>query len=89
MHEDTVHLQAGQKKLKNEYKDPDMLPKVNKSDMAGTMEAIKECLRSHLGVIKAPLAYVIRKNIKVNVYGNYLMYVTRVDEMITRMLHFP
>ena len=32
---------AGQKKLKDEYKDPDMLLKINKSDMAGTMEAIK------------------------------------------------
>ena len=28
----TVHLLAGQKKLKDEYKDPDLLPKINKSD---------------------------------------------------------
>ena len=28
----------------HEYKDPDMLPKVNKADMAGTMEFIKEYL---------------------------------------------
>ena len=42
VHEDTIHLLAGQKKLKDEYKDPDMLPKINKSDMTGTMEAIKE-----------------------------------------------
>ena len=46
VHEDTVHLLAGQKKINREYKDPDVLPKVNKSDMAGTMEAIKEYLRS-------------------------------------------
>ena len=32
--EDTVHLLAGQKRLKDDYKDPDMLPKVNKADMA-------------------------------------------------------
>ena len=33
------------KRLKDEYKDPDMLPKVNKADMAGTMESIKEYFR--------------------------------------------
>ena len=42
MHQDTVHLLAGQKKLKDEYKDHGMLPKINKSDMAGTMEAMEE-----------------------------------------------
>ena len=40
-----------QKKLKDEYKDSDMLPKISKSDVAGTMEAIKEYLRLHDGVI--------------------------------------
>ena len=45
VHEDIMHLLAGQKKLKDEYKDIDMMPKINKSDMAGTMEAIKEYLR--------------------------------------------
>ena len=29
VHEGTVHLLAGQKRLKDEYKDPNMLPKVN------------------------------------------------------------
>ena len=47
VNEDTVHLLAAQKELKDEYKDPDMLPKINKSDMAGMMEAIKEYLRLH------------------------------------------
>ena len=37
-----VHLMTGQKKLKDQYKYPDVLPKIDKSDMAGTMEAIKE-----------------------------------------------
>ena len=42
VHEDKVHLIEGQKKLKDEYKDPDMLFKINKSDMARMMEAIEE-----------------------------------------------
>ena len=45
VNENTVHLMTGQKKLKDEYKEPNMLPKINKSDMEGTMKAIKECLR--------------------------------------------
>ena len=53
--EGTVCLLAGQKKLKDDYKDPDMLPKINNSDMTGTMESIKEYLRSCHGVIRAPL----------------------------------
>ena len=28
-------LLVGQKMLKDEYKDPDMMPKLNKADMAG------------------------------------------------------
>ena len=42
MSEDKVHLLAGQKRLKDEYKDPDVLPKVDKTNMAGMMETIKE-----------------------------------------------
>ena len=38
--EDIVHLLAGQKRLKDDYKDPDVLPEINKSDMAGKIEAI-------------------------------------------------
>ena len=40
--EDTVHIIAGQKRLKDEYKDLDVLPKVNKADMTRIMEAIEE-----------------------------------------------
>ena len=65
VHEGTVHLLAGQKRLKDEYKDPDVLPTVNKADMARTMQSIDEYLRSHHGVIRAPLAYVTRKTIIV------------------------
>ena len=53
---DARHLLAGQKKLEEEYKDPNVLPKTNESDMAGTMEAIKVYLRSSQGVTRAPLA---------------------------------
>ena len=45
MHKGTVHLLASQKNLEDEYKDPNVLPKINKSDMAG-MESIEEYLRS-------------------------------------------
>ena len=50
------------------------------------MEAIKEYLRSHHGVLRAPLAYVIRKTILVQIYLEYFKYATPDDEMITRML---
>ena len=68
--EDTVHLLVRQKWLKNKYKDPDMMPKVNKADMAGMMESIKEYLRSCCGVKRA-LAYITRKTIIVQIYGDY------------------
>ena len=53
------------------------------------MEAIKENLRSYHGVIRASLAYVIRKTIRVQTYGDYPMYATHDNEMITWMLHLP
>ena len=87
--EDTVCLLAGQKRLKDEYKDLDVLPKVNKSDMARTIESIKEYLESHYGVVRVPLASIIRKTITVQVNGDYPKYVTPDDKMIIRMLHLP
>ena len=72
VHEDAVHLLAGQKRLKDEYKDTDVLPKVNKVDMAGMMESIKEYFRSCYGVIRVPLTYIITKTITVQTYGDYL-----------------
>ena len=89
MNEDSLHLMKGQKKLDDKHKDPNVLPKINKSDMAGMMAAIEEYLRLHHGVIRAPLAYVIRKTITVQTYGDYPTYATPDDEMITRMLHLP
>ena len=59
MNKETVHFLVGQKNLQDEYKDPDVLPKTNKSDMAGMMQSMKEYLRAHCGVVKAPLAYAI------------------------------
>ena len=76
MHEDTLHVPAGQKRLEDEYKDPHMLPTVNKTDMAGMMETIFDYLRSHHGVVRAPLAYLIRKTIIVKAYGDYPKYIT-------------
>ena len=85
--EDTVHLLAGQKRFNNEYIDSDVLPKVDEADMAGTMESIKEYLRSCHGVIRAPLANVMRSTITVQTYGDYPMYATPDSEMIARTLH--
>ena len=42
MDEGIVCLMADQKKLEDECKDPNVLLKVNKSDMAWMMEDIKE-----------------------------------------------
>ena len=64
-----------------------MWPKVNKANMAGMMKSIKEYLRSHHGVMRAPLAYIIRKTVIVQTYGDYHKYATPDDEMITRMLY--
>ena len=46
MHRGTVHLLTGQKWLENKYNDPDVLPKFNKINVEGTIEAIEEYLRS-------------------------------------------
>ena len=39
--------------------------------------------------MRAPLAYVTRKNIIVEMHGDYPQYVTLDDKMIIRMLHLP
>ena len=66
-----------------------MLPKVNKADMEGTMDAIKEYLRLFHGVMRVHLAYVIRKTTIVETCGDYPKYATSDDKMITRMSHLP
>ena len=35
VYEGTIHKLADQKRLEDDYKDPDMLPKLNKAGMAG------------------------------------------------------
>ena len=45
MCEHKVCLLAGQKWLEDNYKDPDMLLKVNKADIMGMMEAMKNYLK--------------------------------------------
>ena len=57
--------------------------------MAGTMEAIEEYIRSCQGVMRASLAYVIRKTLLVQTYGEYPKFATPDDEMIVRMFHLP
>ena len=84
--EDTVHLLAGQNRHKDNDKDPFILPKVNESDMGGTIEDIKKYLRLYQGVVRAPLAYVIRKTF-IKTYGDYPRYVIPDSKMIARMLH--
>ena len=86
-HDDTAHLVAEQKRHEDEYKDHDVISKVHKANMAGTMEAIKEYLRSHCGVMRAHLTYIIKKTIIVQTYGDYPKYATPDNEMITRTLH--
>ena len=46
-------------------------------------------LRSCQDVMRVPLAYIIRKTIIVQIYGDYPRCLTPYDEMITRMLHLP
>ena len=89
MHEETLHLPAGQKKLKDDYRDPYMLPKINESDMAEVMEAMEEYIRLHQGVVRAPQAYVIGKTIQGQTYCEYPKYAIPDDEMIASMLHLP
>ena len=89
MNKDTVHFLVGQKKLEDKYKDPNVLSKINKPDMAGMMESIEECIRAHPSVIKAPLVYIIMKTITVQTNGDYPTYATQDDEIIARMLHLP
>ena len=89
VHKDTVNLLARQMRLKADYKDPYMLLKVNKTDMAGTMEAIKEYLRSCHGAVQTPLANILRKTMIVQTYDDYTKYATPENKMITKMLHLP
>ena len=89
VHEDTVHLLAEQKRLKDEYKDPDLLSKVNKADIARTIVSIKEYFRSYVCVVRVPLASIIKKTKTVQTYGDYPKYAAPDDKMITRMSHLP
>ena len=57
VNEETVHFLADQKKLEDEYKDPDVLLKINKSYMAGMMESIEEYFRACCGVITFSIHY--------------------------------
>ena len=84
--DDTVCLLAGQKRLEDDCKDPGMVPKVNKADMAGTVVAIKEYLRLYYGIMRAPHSYMKTKTVQT--YGDYPRYVTPDVMIIVGMLHF-
>ena len=66
-----------------------MLPKINKADMTGMVEAIKEYLRSCHDDTGADLANIIIKTILVKTYGDYPKNKTPDGEMYARMLHLP
>ena len=57
---ETVCKLAGQMELDVVYKDPYVLPKKDKNNMVGMIEAIKEYLRLHCYVMRAPISYLIR-----------------------------
>ena len=54
----------------------DILPKVNKANMVGRIKTVKEYLRSYHGAKRAPLAYVIRKNVVIQTCGIHPWYAT-------------
>ena len=62
----TVCLMAGQKKLEDVHKDLDVLPKIKKS------------VKSHCGVVWAPMAYIIWKALTVQTYGDYPKHTWRL-----------
>ena len=66
--EKTVCKLASQNELEVKYNDPKMLPKVNKANMTGIMEDIKEYLRSCHSVKRAHLVCVMRKTIVVEMW---------------------
>ena len=66
-----------------------MLLNINKADMANTMEAIKDYLRLHCGVLRALLAYINRNTTMVQTYGDYPKYTAPDADMIARMQHWP
>ena len=67
-----MSLLERQNRLKYEYEDLDVLLWVNKSDLAGMTEFIKEYHRSCCGFIKKPLVYFIRKTIIAQIYDDCL-----------------
>ena len=68
---------AGQKKLKDEFKDPSIFPEVNETGMAGSMEAIKQYLRLCHGAKKALLVNIVKKKVVVHPFA------TVVDASLT------
>ena len=57
------------RRVKENYKDPDMLPKVIKADMAGTLRPSKN-ISDHAIVSTELLLHVVRKT-TIQTYGDY------------------
>ena len=53
------------------------------------MKSISDHIRSCLGVVRIPLAYIIRKIIIVQTYDDCPKYAIPNNNMIARMLHLP
>ena len=83
MWEDTVSLISGQNRLKDDYKDTDMSPKVNKADIARHQrepQIMSWCCKSTSSINHC-------KPIKVQTYDDYSKCADPDDKMITSMLH--
>ena len=57
--------------------------------MVEMMDAFEEYLRSCCAVVRACLAYIIRKIMILQTYCDYPRYTTPYDEIIARILHLP
>ena len=66
-----------------------MLHRVNKTDIAGTIGAIKQYHRPSHGVMRMPLTCVPRKTIINETYGDYPKYAIPDNKIIASILHLP
>ena len=67
MQEETVYKLMGQRKLKDKYKDQDVLPEIKY--MVGMIQPTETYLRSCNGIKRASLTNVFRKIIRVQTHG--------------------
>ena len=77
VYDDNVCLLSEQMRYDDDYKDPFMLHRINKTDMPGMIKTIKEKLRSHQCVVKSSSSINHQENHSPD------------NDMITRMSHLP